>query len=53
MSSEKHTGRPIRYRARYREGARHIGWWVYRRPQANNTLVRGRRIEYFFSLAYY
>ena len=44
MASDKHTGRPIRYRARNREGARRIEWWVYRRPQADNTIVRGRKI---------
>ena len=53
MSSDKHTGRPIRYRARYREGALHIGLWVYRLPQEDNTLVRGRRMTYFSSQAYY
>ena len=40
MTSDMHTGQLVRYRARYREGARHIGYWVYRRPEADSTLVR-------------
>ena len=42
MTSNKHAGRLVRYRARFREGARHMGWWVYRRPQADIALVRAR-----------